>query len=108
NQRGPKIYAREVDAIYLQISEEWFGYQAETLSSSRKSSDHCECRNKDVNPAVVKRERDGRLAYFSSSHKNEQKSRKRVLLSCRKRTVPTDQNPAQTKRQTHEETDPSC
>ena len=75
NQRGPKIYAREVNAIDLQISEEWLGYQSETLCSARESSHHRQRRDKDVDPAVIERECNRRLSYFSS-HKNVQKSQK--------------------------------
>jgi hypothetical protein len=53
----------------LQISEEWLGYQAEALRAARQSADHCERRDEYVYPAVIKRQRNRTLTYFSS-HEN--------------------------------------
>ena len=70
----------EVDAIDLEIAEEWFCDQSEALCSTGQSSNHRKGRDEDVHPAVVKRECDRRLAYFSG-HKKAQKRSQRVATS---------------------------
>jgi hypothetical protein len=100
NQGGPKVYAREVDAIDLQISQKRFGYESETLRAAGQSADHCERRDEDVHPAVIKRQCDRLLTYFSS-HKQSQRQTRYY------RALATNQNPAQNQSQRHKQTDPS-
>jgi hypothetical protein len=66
DQGSPKVDAREVDAIDLQIAKEWLGYESEALCAAGQSADHRERCDEDVNPTVIKRKRERLLAYFSS------------------------------------------
>src|SRR5215470_14104305 len=85
DQGGPKVYAREVDAIDLQIAQERLGYESEALCAAGQRADHCERRDEDVHPAVIKRQRKRTLTNFSS-HKKSRKESRYCALS-------TDQNP---------------
>lgn len=48
DQRRPEIDAREVDAIDLQISKEWFGDESETLCAAGQRTNHRERRDEDI------------------------------------------------------------
>ena len=70
DQGGPKIYTGEVDAIDLQIAQEWLGYESEALRAAGQSADHGERGDEDVYPAVIKRKCKRTLTNFSS-HKSQ-------------------------------------
>ena len=68
-----------MDAIDLQIAQEWLGYESEALRAAGQRADHRERCDEDVYPAVIKRQRKRTLAYFSSHRKLSQHSRTLVV-----------------------------